>query len=263
MRLYADGIFDLFHFGHARALEQAKKTFPNVYLIVGVCSDELTHKLKGRTVMEDSERYESLRHCKWVDEVLEDAPWVVTEEFLAEHRLDFVCHDALPYGDASGDSEDGDVYAHLRKINKFCETRRTEGVSTTDIIVKIIIDYDEFVKRNLHRGYSAKDMNVPFLKEQAIKFTMVREKVTNNIGKLIKENAVGDRTRSKLTEVQRAFVEVFDRDGAFRVRWRQQRHHIRAKIGEVLRGGLQAGAPMLEAASGSSGDEERKDGALV
>jgi hypothetical protein len=31
-------------------------------------------------------RYEALRHCKWVDEVVEDAPWVVTEEFLRKHQ---------------------------------------------------------------------------------------------------------------------------------------------------------------------------------
>ncbi|GMH43883.1 hypothetical protein BSKO_11817 [Bryopsis sp. KO-2023] len=166
VRIYADGIFDLFHFGHARALEQAKTLLPNSTLIVGCCSDKMTSKYKGKTVMTEDERYESLRHCRWVDEIIRDAPWVVTPEFLEKHDIDFVAHDDLPYGDASGQAND--IYDFVKKAGKFMPTQRTNGISTSDIILRIIRDYNDYVLRNLSRGYTRKEMNVSLFREKRI-----------------------------------------------------------------------------------------------
>lgn len=96
-----------------------------------------------------------------MDEVVPDAPWVVTEDFLRRHHIDYVCHDALPYADTSGQASDGDVYSHLKRSGRFLETQRTEGISTSDIINRVIVHYDDYVLRQLQRGYSAKEMNVP------------------------------------------------------------------------------------------------------
>ncbi len=100
VRIYADGVFDMYHIGHAKVLEQAKKLFPHVYLIVGVSGDEETIEKKGKIVMNEQERSEILMHCKWVDEVIMPCPWVLTLDFLDKHNIDYVAHDDIPYGSA-------------------------------------------------------------------------------------------------------------------------------------------------------------------
>jgi choline-phosphate cytidylyltransferase len=115
-----------------RQLQQAKTAFPNTYLIVGVTGNKETHTRKGLTVLSAKERAESVRHCKWVDEVIEDCPWIVSTDFMKQHRIDYVAHDDIPYGAAEGD----DIYAAIKREGKFLVTQRTEGVSTTGIITK-------------------------------------------------------------------------------------------------------------------------------
>lgn len=44
---------------------QAKLFFPDVYLLVGVVSDELVRQYKATPVLTSEERYESVRNCKW------------------------------------------------------------------------------------------------------------------------------------------------------------------------------------------------------
>ncbi|CAB3366642.1 choline-phosphate cytidylyltransferase A-like isoform X2 [Cloeon dipterum] len=206
IRVYADGIYDLFHQGHARQLMQAKSLFQNVYLIVGVCSDELTHKKKGKTVMSDAERYEAVRHCRYVDEVVRDAPWELDDEFLSKHKIDLVAHDEEPYTTGSG----VDVYAHLKERGMFVATERTEGVSTSDIVARIVKDYDMYVRRNLARGYSAKELNVSFLREKKL---MIQEKVDKLKDKSKKMFETIDERKTdiicKWEEKSRDFIDAF------------------------------------------------------
>lgn len=57
-----------------------------------------------------------------------------------------------------------DLYVQVKAIGKFKETKRTDGVSTSDIIMRILKDYNEYVTRNLARGYSRKDLGVSYVK---------------------------------------------------------------------------------------------------
>ncbi|KAK4240203.1 hypothetical protein C8A03DRAFT_31678 [Achaetomium macrosporum] len=177
VRVYADGVFDLFHLGHMRQLEQAKKAFPEVYLIVGVTGDEETHKRKGLTVLSGKERAETVRHCKWVDEVVENCPWIVTPEFLEKHQIDYVAHDDIPYGADEGD----DIYAPIKAAGKFLVTQRTEGVSTTGIITKIVRDYEKYIARQLKRGTSRQELNISWLKKNELELKRHVQDLRDNI----------------------------------------------------------------------------------
>lgn len=215
LRVYADGVFDMFHSGHARALEQAKKQMPNTHLIVGCCSDELTHRFKGKTVMTEDERYEALRHCRWVDEIVTDAPWVITPEFLEKHKIDFVAHDALPYSDASGQAND--VYDFVKKAGKFMETQRTEGISTSDIILRIVRNYNDFVLRNLGRGYSRKELGLSLVREKQIRAKQSIKQLSsrwqtqrNQVADKVKKS-MGHRTALIPKDMEHGFKELVDR----------------------------------------------------
>lgn len=206
VRVYADGIYDLFHQGHARQLMQAKNVFPNVYLIVGVCSDALTHSKKGRTVMNEKERYEALRHCRYVDEIVRDAPWELDEEYVAKHKIDFIAHDDIPYGT----DDSNDIYAPWKAKGMFVATERTEGVSTSDIVARIVRDYDIYVRRNLARGYSAKDLNISYLSEKKIRLQNKMHELKDKGRRVM--DTIGERKDdmiAKWEEKSREFIENF------------------------------------------------------
>ena len=135
-------------------LRQAKLSFPNVHLLVGVNNDEQVKHYKFKCVMDYAERCEAVRHCRWVDDVVPDAPWVIDAAFIEKYNIDYVAHDEEPYLSPGHE----DVYGFVKSIGshtffslalpssrfilgKFIPTRRTPGISTSSLLERIVKSY--------------------------------------------------------------------------------------------------------------------------
>lgn len=169
-RVYVDGVYDLFHVGHVDFFKRVRDMFDgNVWLIAGVSGEQDTERFKGKTVIPAKDRCEMVRQCRYVDEVIEDCPWVIDAQFVRSNRIDWVVHDDAPYtmgagADGAGAGADGgrggDVYAYVKRAGIFKHADRTDGVSSTDIISRIIKNYNHYLVRNLKRGMSRKDLDL-------------------------------------------------------------------------------------------------------
>lgn len=55
----------------------------------------------------------------------------------------------------------------VKRLGKFMETKRTEGISTSDIILRVIRNYNDYVLRNLARGYTRKELGLSLVRVRA------------------------------------------------------------------------------------------------
>uniref|UniRef100_A0A1J3ETC6 Ethanolamine-phosphate cytidylyltransferase n=1 Tax=Noccaea caerulescens TaxID=107243 RepID=A0A1J3ETC6_NOCCA len=137
VRVYMDGCFDMMHYGHCNALRQARALGDQ--LVVGVVSDEEIIANKGPPVTPLHERMIMVKAVKWVDEVIPDAPYAITEDFMKklfdEYQIDYIIH-----GDDPCVLPDGtDAYALAKKAGRYKQIKRTEGVSSTDIVGRMLL----------------------------------------------------------------------------------------------------------------------------
>ncbi|CAD6337605.1 unnamed protein product [Miscanthus lutarioriparius] len=152
VRVYMDGCFDMMHYGHCNALRQARALGDE--LIVGVISDDEIKANKGPPVTPLHERMIMVRAVKWVDDIIPDAPYAITEEFMnklfTEYNIDYIIH-----GDDPCLLPDGtDAYALAKKAGRYKQIKRTEGVSTTDIVGRMLLCVRERSSSDAHNHSS-------------------------------------------------------------------------------------------------------------
>ena len=134
---YTTGVFDLLHVGHIKFLEKAKCHCE--CLIVGICSDKLTAKLKGKaTIYSEQERIAILSSIKFVDYVfIKDSVDKIKD--WEKYKFNVVFH---------GEKEA--MYRNHEVINRnllvplgveFVYFDRQLEISTTEIINKIKNSY--------------------------------------------------------------------------------------------------------------------------
>lgn len=130
--VYTDGCYDLVHYGHANSLRQAKQL--GTHLVAGAHSEEQIKFHKGPPLSKEEERFDQLRAIRWVNEVIERAPYQITPEVLDKINCDFTVHG----NDISPLAGGADCYSIVKDANRYREVERTEGVSTTDLVERLL-----------------------------------------------------------------------------------------------------------------------------
>ena len=137
IRIYMDGVFDIIHSGHFNAFRQAQ--YLGDILVCGLNSDADVAKAKGKTLMDINERSSLAGSSKWIGEVALNTPYTPSIETLDTYKCDYLAH-----GDDIPTNENGDtIYDDIIAKKRLRVFRRTEGISTTVIIGRLLLGMKE------------------------------------------------------------------------------------------------------------------------
>lgn len=108
-------------------------------LVVGIHSDAEILKFKGcPPIFNEQERYEMVRAIKWVDEVIEDVPYVTDLAVMDKYNCQYCAHGDDPTVDLDGN----DSYAEVKNAGRMKIFKRTQGVSSTNLVQRMLMKAD-------------------------------------------------------------------------------------------------------------------------
>jgi ethanolamine-phosphate cytidylyltransferase len=116
-------------------------------LLVGVHSDEEILENKGPTVMTLEERIIAVEGCRWATKSIPSAPYVTSLPWISHYGCHYVVHG----DDITSDSSGQDCYRHVKAADRFLVVKRTPGISTTDLVGRMLL----FSKHHFIKSLSA------------------------------------------------------------------------------------------------------------
>ena len=116
MKIYCDGIYDLFHAGHVTTLKYIKNMYNDVHLVVGLISDNDATSYKRAPIINETNRQIILESCKYVNEIIPNAPLIITKDFINLHKIDLVVHG---FADPSDEKNQGEFFRESKELGKF------------------------------------------------------------------------------------------------------------------------------------------------
>ncbi|PKB73467.1 MAG: hypothetical protein BZY75_01770 [SAR202 cluster bacterium Io17-Chloro-G7] len=129
--MYVDMVADLFHYGHMEFLRKAREM--GTYLIAGIVADDVAELSKRKPILTMEERVASVAGCKYVDQVLPNAPWRIDRAWIIQHHIQLVVH-----GDDYHEEQLDDIYNVPKEMGILRTVPYTKGISSTEIIRRIL-----------------------------------------------------------------------------------------------------------------------------
>ena len=99
------------------------------YVLIGIHADDVVEGYKRRTILTMEDRISCVAACRYVNEVIPNAPLHIDSQWIEKYDIDLVVH-----GDDMSDEQLRYLYEIPIEMGIFRTVPYTKGISTTEII---------------------------------------------------------------------------------------------------------------------------------
>lgn len=149
-RVLLDGVFDVCHYGyfflcynmvnrHFNAIRQAARYGD---CVIALDDQKDVERIKGNTIYTYEERRIIMTSLRFVKDVIDNMPYVPDNNYV-DYLLNDECIDYVIHGDDLITVDGQDTYAEFKRRGAMKIVKRTEGISTTDLLGRILLTLDD------------------------------------------------------------------------------------------------------------------------